>query len=394
MVEVRLYGPQCEAEWNEFVARSKNGTFLFDRRYMDYHSDRFADSSLMVYRDGRLFALFPANREGDVLCSHRGLTYGGLVTGPSATASAVVEAFEAVNAYLRGEGLRRVVYKAVPWIYHRVPAEEDQNVGAYHLENMPTQGLVVDVEFFLPHQELRGQQQGQGDDTAVPKAEGHIPPVGAVPDADDKVDDESGQGGGQNLPQLSLDVLPGEPAQPAEGFGQGEGIEQVIPHPGSQGDVPPAPEVGEGGGEDGAAEVFRRPRRLRTVIPIGRNAHRPHRIFFFSKIAHAPIISFFEKISRRFLTFNANGMMDTRFRRLRFSLFSGACPCGAPGFPLQFAASRAFTEAKLPLCPAPFFRRQLISAPIPRAFESVRPFFGSAAVMTSSRLIRKTNKTQ
>lgn len=125
MIDIRHYEPQSASEWNAFVAESKNGTFLFDRRYMDYHSDRFADSSLMVYRDGRLFALLPANREGDVLCSHRGLTYGGLVTGPSATASAVVEAFEAVNAYLRGEGLRRVVYKAVPWIYHRVPAEED-----------------------------------------------------------------------------------------------------------------------------------------------------------------------------------------------------------------------------------------------------------------------------
>lgn len=125
MIDIRHYEPQSASEWNAFVAESKNGTFLFDRRYMDYHSDRFADLSLMVYRDGRLFALLPANREGDVLCSHRGLTYGGLVTGPSATASAVVEAFEAVNAYLRGEGLRRVVYKAVPWIYHRVPAEED-----------------------------------------------------------------------------------------------------------------------------------------------------------------------------------------------------------------------------------------------------------------------------
>lgn len=125
MIDIRHYEPQSASEWNAFVAESKNGTFLFDRRYMDYHNDRFADSSLMVYRDGRLFALLPANREGDVLCSHRGLTYGGLVTGPSATASAVVEAFEAVNAYLRGEGLRRVVYKAVPWIYHRVPAEED-----------------------------------------------------------------------------------------------------------------------------------------------------------------------------------------------------------------------------------------------------------------------------
>lgn len=125
MIDIRHYEPQSASEWNAFVDESKNGTFLFDRRYMDYHSDRFADSSFMVYRDGRLFALLPANREGDVLCSHRGLTYGGLVTGPSATASAVVETFEAVNAYLRGEGLRRVVYKAVPWIYHRVPAEED-----------------------------------------------------------------------------------------------------------------------------------------------------------------------------------------------------------------------------------------------------------------------------
>lgn len=125
MIEIRLYDPRCEAEWNEFVTGSKNGTFLFDRRYMDYHSDRFADSSLMVYRDGRLFALLPANREGDLLCSHRGLTYGGLLTGTGATASAVVETFEAVNRFLRGEGLRRVVYKAIPWIYHRVPAEED-----------------------------------------------------------------------------------------------------------------------------------------------------------------------------------------------------------------------------------------------------------------------------
>lgn len=125
MMEVRLYGSDCEAEWNEFVASSKNGTFLFDRRYMDYHSDRFVDASLMVYRCGRLYALLPANREGDTVCSHRGLTYGGLVTGSDASAVGVVEAFEAVCAFLRREGVGRVVYKAVPWIYHRLPAEED-----------------------------------------------------------------------------------------------------------------------------------------------------------------------------------------------------------------------------------------------------------------------------
>ena len=125
MVEVRLYTDADAAEWNGFVAGAKNATFLFDRRYMDYHRDRFADSSLMVCDNGRLVALLPANREGDTLWSHAGLTYGGLLTGADATASMVVGVFEAVNAFLRRQGVRRVVYKAVPWIYHRVPAEED-----------------------------------------------------------------------------------------------------------------------------------------------------------------------------------------------------------------------------------------------------------------------------
>ena len=35
--------------WNQFVRQSRNGTFLIDRRFMDYHSDRFVDCSLLVY---------------------------------------------------------------------------------------------------------------------------------------------------------------------------------------------------------------------------------------------------------------------------------------------------------------------------------------------------------
>ena len=112
-------------EWNRFVAASKNGTFLFDRRFMDYHSDRFSDHSLMCYRDGRLYALLPANEKGDTLVSHGGLTYGGLVTDSRCSAKGVLDAFTAINRYLRDNGFRRVVYKAIPWIYHQLPAEED-----------------------------------------------------------------------------------------------------------------------------------------------------------------------------------------------------------------------------------------------------------------------------
>ena len=125
MFEIRRYTADRADEWNQFVAASKNGTFLFDRRFMDYHSDRFRDHSLMVYRDGRLYALLPANQKDDTLVTHGGLTYGGLVMSPQCSAKGVLESFTAINAYLRQQGFHSVVYKAIPWIYHQLPAEED-----------------------------------------------------------------------------------------------------------------------------------------------------------------------------------------------------------------------------------------------------------------------------
>ena len=125
MFEIRRYTAEKADEWNQFVATSKNGTFLFDRRYMDYHSDRFTDASLMFYRDNSLYALLPANVNGEVLTSHGGLTYGGLVMNSRCSAKGVQEVFAAMNTYLTGLGVRRVVYKAVPWIYHLQPADED-----------------------------------------------------------------------------------------------------------------------------------------------------------------------------------------------------------------------------------------------------------------------------
>ena len=125
-MQINLYqcGSQQFEEWNEFVAKSKNGTFLFDRRFMDYHANRFQDYSLMFYDNDRLQAVMPAHVNGDTLVSHGGLTYGGLVMGQEIKAAQVCELFRELNEVL-SHGFRRVVYKAVPWIYHQQPAEED-----------------------------------------------------------------------------------------------------------------------------------------------------------------------------------------------------------------------------------------------------------------------------
>ena len=125
MFDIIPYSLERSNDWNDFVARSKNGTFLFDRQYMDYHADRFQDCSLMCYLDGTLFALLPANRVGETLFSHQGLSYGGLVMTEATTTAKVCQLFTEINDCLRAEGIRKVVYKPVPHVYHQLPAEED-----------------------------------------------------------------------------------------------------------------------------------------------------------------------------------------------------------------------------------------------------------------------------
>lgn len=125
-MQVEAYTAARRGEWDAFVRGSKNGTFLFERGYMDYHADRFVDASYVV-RDGRgaIVALLPANRDGDLLASHGGLTYGGFVVDAGMTTPAMLRVFGAVLARARDDGVRRLRYKAIPHIYHAQPAEED-----------------------------------------------------------------------------------------------------------------------------------------------------------------------------------------------------------------------------------------------------------------------------
>ena len=127
--EIRRYTPDMEGVWNEFVAtRARNATFLFDRRYMDYHSDRFADCSMMAYRRGRLAALLPANLTPDgTLHSHQGLTYGGwIIPDAHFDATDMLRMWPVWLEECRDRGISEIDYKPLPWIFARRPAQEDR----------------------------------------------------------------------------------------------------------------------------------------------------------------------------------------------------------------------------------------------------------------------------
>lgn len=120
------YQPEHKKLWDEFVSQSKNGTFLFYRDYMDYHADRFPDSSIMfLAEDETLVALLPATAKGKTLSSHGGLTFGGVISNNRMKASVMLDVFMSMKSHLSGIGIDSLLYKAIPHIYHRLPAEED-----------------------------------------------------------------------------------------------------------------------------------------------------------------------------------------------------------------------------------------------------------------------------
>ena len=169
MIEVRRYNPDDADRWNSFVAESKNGTFLLDRRYMDYHADRFTDYSLLFYLDDKLVALLPANVQGDILFSHGGLTYGGLVTTDKFKTVDALDVFTYLRKHLLLEGFERVIYKPCPWIYHSLPSEED----LYALFRFGARlagrdvATVVDLHNMLPMSTLRRRQAKKALDNGV-----------------------------------------------------------------------------------------------------------------------------------------------------------------------------------------------------------------------------------
>ena len=136
------YSINRKETWDAFVEMSKNGTFLLKRNFMDYHSDRFFDCSLLIYSgispDGEfkekslttkdLVAVFPANwdKERQTVCSHQGLTYGGLVVLPEVTQKEVLDMMQAILRYYRDMmQAERLFYKPIPYIYSIIPSGED-----------------------------------------------------------------------------------------------------------------------------------------------------------------------------------------------------------------------------------------------------------------------------
>jgi len=123
-IKVIRYENQLKNNWDSFVNEAKNGVFLFQRNFMEYHSDRFNDFSLMFFSDNELVALLPACKIDTVCYSHKGLTYGGLIVKKECKFGLYKEIFTALIDFLRDQNFTELIIKTLPSIYSEAGNDE------------------------------------------------------------------------------------------------------------------------------------------------------------------------------------------------------------------------------------------------------------------------------
>ncbi|MCU0392991.1 MAG: hypothetical protein MUE81_17925 [Thermoflexibacter sp.] len=122
-LKIIRYHTHYQENWNKFVSQACNATFLFYRNFMDYHSDRYIDHSLMLFSDNELIAIFPANEQEDTIYSHKGLTYGGIAYANllSSWTSSLLQNLEAILSkiitYYQNQGFKKLIFKEIPFFY-------------------------------------------------------------------------------------------------------------------------------------------------------------------------------------------------------------------------------------------------------------------------------------
>ena len=117
MIEVKKYRNELKEDWNSFLNESKNGTFMFQREFIEYHKKKFVDYSLMLYKNDKLIGLLPANIDGKILNSHGGLTYGGLIVEKNIKLNEYLKIFKSMLSFLDKNGISELNYKSIPIFY-------------------------------------------------------------------------------------------------------------------------------------------------------------------------------------------------------------------------------------------------------------------------------------
>lgn len=177
MIELLQYTDEHKSKWDQLISAARNGSFIFFRDYLDYHSNRYEDHSFLILKNGKIEGVIPGNIRGSTYYSHEGLTYGGIVSTSKIGTLDMVEIFKLINIELSKLGIQEFIYKSIPSIYHTMPCQED--IYALAINNAVKIGCnistTISMNNKLPFRELRrrGIKKGLRGGVTVSESENY-----------------------------------------------------------------------------------------------------------------------------------------------------------------------------------------------------------------------------
>jgi hypothetical protein len=168
MFVVEPYTPSLLPDWNRVLDESINSTFLHARSFMEYHGNKFTDASLVIYKNKKPIAIFPAHRTGEEIHSHQGLSYGGFVLSRLLSMERIIAVLKEVLQYYHEKKVKTIVIKDVPSFYGTSSLEWM----AYGMFILGAEIIRTDLTFAIPLPML-SSSYSKGRKWGISKAEKH-----------------------------------------------------------------------------------------------------------------------------------------------------------------------------------------------------------------------------
>lgn len=131
--------PELETLWDRFILEENtNGTFIHTRKFIQYHpAGKFQDASLLIQnRRGAIIGMIPActimNGDEQVLYSHRGCTYGGIILkARHLKVAEIQEILGLLREYGSKNGYQKIVIKFPSELYSGYPVDGFIHIGIH-----------------------------------------------------------------------------------------------------------------------------------------------------------------------------------------------------------------------------------------------------------------------
>ena len=120
MFTITKYNDMLFDEWEQFISDSNNGTIFQKQAFLQYHINRsFVDGSLIIKKKSVIVAVMPAAIKDNILYSHPGSSYGGIVLSHNLDFKMIHDILKVIDEYCIAQKYKALFLINSPSIYQK-----------------------------------------------------------------------------------------------------------------------------------------------------------------------------------------------------------------------------------------------------------------------------------